>query len=194
MKRPEISNQRSDPDLVGRNEQSSWVQGRNGVYNDNSVAKYRVSINTGRGWKTFGHFYDVETATYIANIAILAEGCEERYELNRNIGEKDKEELGRWRSEPKNVEVEKTAAQKFKLVKSLQEAQLKEEKRLAEVKLDEQREQKRLRDEKIKSVPSMSNPDLIKLIKDTKEGDPLHDTAMREAVRRFNNLGLGREP
>jgi hypothetical protein len=189
MKKPDISNRISDPNLMGSGEQFSWVQGRNGVYRDGSVAQYRVSVNTDSGWKTYGHFNDIETATYIANIAILVEGCEGRYELNSHIGDKDKEELARWRSQPKNSELERFAAEKYKVVKAQLDAVQKEEQLLADKILEEQR----LLGEMRKSIPTLSNPDLVNLIKNTKAEDPLHALAMKEAVRRFKKLGLPRE-
>lgn len=118
MKRPEISTQSSDPELVGSNEASSWVVGRNCVYRDSTVAEYRVSIHTPRGWRSYGHFNDLETATYIANIAILVERCEEKYQLNEGVGEKNREELDSWRRKPGNLSLEKTAGERYKSIQS----------------------------------------------------------------------------
>lgn len=113
MKSPKISTHSSDSELIGSNETPSWVSGRNCVYRDGTVAKYRVAIRTTSGWKSYGHFNDLETAAYVANIAILAELCEEKYELNE-IGEKNKEELNSWRQQPGNLSLEKTAGERYK--------------------------------------------------------------------------------
>ena len=118
MKRPDISTHSSDPELVGSNKTSSWVVGRNCVYGDSTIAEYRVSIRTPRGWKSYGHFNDLETAAYIANIAILAERCEEKYQLNEGIGEKNREELDSWRRQPGNVSLEKTAGERYKRIQA----------------------------------------------------------------------------
>lgn len=101
MKRPEISTHSADPDLVGSEGTTTWVTGRNCVYKDGT--EYRVSVLTPNGWKSYGHFNDLETATYIANIAILAERCEGKYELNKGIGDKNRDELEIWRQVPSNV-------------------------------------------------------------------------------------------
>ena len=210
MKRPEISTHSSDPELVGSNETSSWVLGRNCVYRDSTIAEYRVSIRTSRGWKSYGHFNDLETATYVANIAILAERCEEKYELNEGIGEKDREELDRWRRQPGNSNLEKTAAERYKNVQAdlaalreqerIEAEKAAKERRLRETRLAEERKQqeaaaaekRRIHDEKVRMIYGLSNPDLVNFIKNTKLHDPLYEIAMNEAVCRYNKLGIPR--
>ena len=200
----------TDPDLVGSNEESSWVVGRNCVYRDSTVANYRVSIRTPRGWKSYGHFNDLETATYIANIAILIERCEEKYELCREIGTKDKNELARWRRAPGHADLERAAADRYKQVQAdlaaLQEQEKEEAARAAaersarDARLAEERkkqeelaaEKRRIHDEKVKTILALSNPELVKFIKSTPLYDPFYEIAMNEAVRRFNKLGLPR--
>lgn len=113
MKKPETSADVSDPDLIGSKEDRTWVIGKNCVYRDSSVANYRVSIHTSAGWKSYGHFHDSETATCVANIAILVEGCEEKYELNKNIGPKSRQELAHWRNQANNTHLERIAREKY---------------------------------------------------------------------------------
>lgn len=210
MKKPEIPTSVSDPDLVGSNETSSWIQGRNCVYRDGTVAEYRVSIKTSSGWKSYGHFNDLETATYVANIAILVEGCEERYELNKEIGDKDKDELALWRRQPRNSGLEKAARDKYKQVQIELEALQREERLRAEMLAEELRvrreklakerrkeeeklaEKRRVRDEKTRMILALSNPELVKFIKSTNVNDPFYEIAMNEAVRRHRQLGLPR--
>ena len=112
MKKPDISTSDPDPDLGGKEDRSSWVRGRNCVYQDGSGATYRVSIKTPKGWQLYGYFNDLESASYVANIAILAEGCEEQYELNQ-IGPKDRQELKRWRTFEQNRHREQVASRKY---------------------------------------------------------------------------------
>lgn len=210
MKKPEISTEESDSDLVGSNETSSWLRGHNCVYRDSSVAEYRVSIKTPTGWKSYGHFHNLETATYVANIAILVEGCEERYVLNKMVGNKNKDELAKWRSQSRNLELERFAREKYKHVRValdvLQEEErsraLKhaEECRIQEEKLAEERrkleatsaQERRIRDAKTSMILGLNNADLVKFIKSTKMHDPFYDIAMSEAVRRHKALGLPR--
>ena len=133
--RPDISADISNPNLVGSNEKSSWVHGHNCVYRDSSVAEYRVSIRTDDGWKSYGHFRDLNTATYVANIAILAEGCEKKYQLNRDIGHKDMDELARWRAQMKNSDLERTARERFSDVSRMLEVKRLEEERQTAAKI-----------------------------------------------------------
>ncbi|SFN27260.1 hypothetical protein [Dokdonella immobilis] len=209
-KKPETSRHVTDPDLVGSNEESSWIVGRNCVYCDSTVAKYRVSIRTPHGWKSYGHFNDLETATYIANIAILVERCEEKYELNKEIGTKDRNELDRWRRAPSHADLERTAADRYKQVQAeltalqeqerLEAARVAEERRLREVKIAEEQERqaeiaaekRRVHDEKVRMILGLSSPALVKFIKNTKLRDPFYEIAMSEVTRRFNNRGLPR--
>lgn len=113
MRKPDISTQSSDPELDGSNSQSSWVQGRNRVYRHASNAQYRVAILTESGWKSYGHFNNLDTAAYVANVAILIEGCEERYQLNE-VDAKDRDELSRWRKTGGNADREREARGKHK--------------------------------------------------------------------------------
>ena len=136
MKTPGISTRLGAPDLIGSNETPVWVHGRNCVYRDSSVAEYRVSIRTPTGWKSYGHFHDLETATYVANIAILVEGCQKRYELNKNIGTKDGDELKKWRSQSKNLNLERSAREKYKQLLAELEASKENERLLAEKQLE----------------------------------------------------------
>ena len=187
-KKPETSRHVTDPVLVGCNEESSWVVGRNCVYRDSTVAKYRVSILTPRGWKSYGHFNDLETATYVANVAILVERCEEKYELFNEMGNKDREELDRWRRAPGNRDLERAAADRYKRVQA-ELAALQERERLEAERAEElASEKRRIYDEKIKTILGLSNPDLVKFIKDTGQSDHFYDIAMSEAARRFNQL------
>jgi hypothetical protein len=116
MRRPDISTKLTDPDLVGSEGKSSWMRGRNCVYMDSDVAEYRVSVRTSAGWRLYGHFNDLETASYVANVAILAERCDDRYELN-SVGAKDVKELKIWRSIGQNAELERLARQRFNEIK-----------------------------------------------------------------------------
>ena len=209
-KKPEISAHASDPDLVGSNEDSSWVVGRNCVYRDGSVADYRVSIRTPSGWKSYGHFYDLETAAYIANIAILVERCEEKYELNKDIGAKSGEELSHWRKQSRNADLERVARERYKEVqaalealqeeerlrtqRAVEELRLKEAQRVEERKRQEEllAEKRRIKEEKTRMILGLSNPELVKFIKSISVHDPFYEIAMSEAVRRHKNLGLPR--
>ena len=209
-KRPETSTRESDPDLVGSNEESTWIIGRNCVYRDSTVAEYRVSIRTDQGWKSYGHFHDQETAAYVANIAILVEGCEERYELNKEIGVKDRDELTKWRNLSGHVSLERKAAERYKQVQVELEA-LREQKHLKavrdavelnqrEAELAERKQQekavtaekRRILDEKVKTIYGLSNSELVNFIKSTNVDDPLYEIAMNDAVRRYKKLGLPR--
>ena len=195
MKKPETSRHATDPDLVGSNEESSWVVGRNCVYGDSTTAKYRVSIRTPRGWKSYGHFNDLETATYIANIAILVEHCEERYELNKKIGSKDQNELDRWRRVPGHADLERTAAERYKQVQSelaaLQEKELESKRfekiRTAEVRklLEQEKAEKRKKwQNELDEIRGMSDSQLLALIKATTIYDPHNQVAKLELNRR----------
>ena len=131
MEKPETSTHVSDPALVGSDGKTRWVEGCNCVYRDGSVAEYRVSIKTASGWKSYGYFHDFETAAYVANIAILAEGREEYYELNK-IGTKDRQELARWRKSANNLGLEQHARAKYPRVQDALEAMRAAERRLQE--------------------------------------------------------------
>ena len=191
---------------MGSNETSSWVRGRNCVYRDSTVADYRVSIKTQLVWKSYGHFSDLETAAYVANIAILAERCEEKYELNQGIGEKNREELDRWRQQPGNLDLEKTAAERYKKVQS-DIAALREQERIAAeqsaLKVRRRHEdsddayQKRVasdelerireHERRVTEIRSLSGPNLVIFIKTTDPYDPFHKIAVEEARRRLKN-------
>lgn len=118
MRKPKTSRRDPDSGLAGSNDESCWVVGRNCVYRDSTVKNYRVSIRTLRGWRSYGHFSDLETATYVANIAILVESCEEKYELFRGVGNKDKDELAAWRRAQGNADLERIAAERYKKIQS----------------------------------------------------------------------------
>lgn len=173
MKKPGISTKTSDPELVGAGEKSIWVQGRNCVYRDDSVARYRVSIKTATGWKSYGHFQDLETAAYVANVAILAEGCEERYELN-NIGTKDRQELIHWRSAGRNASLEQLAREKHERVQIA----------LAEMRAEELRLQKE-RTEEVRSATEKARAEAEKaqarLVAKQKERDEKEKKLITEA-------------
>ncbi|MBB5206704.1 hypothetical protein [Chiayiivirga flava] len=196
---PDISARSSDRELAGRHESSAWVSGRNCVYTDTGHKTYRVSIKTEHGWKTYGRFNDLETATYVANIAILVENLEVRYELNKEIGTKDRQELAIWRATSNNSDLEKIAASRFERVRIALESVREKERSEAEALLDKI---KRARDrvfeeawlppERLKAIRSMSNDDLVDFIKVKKRG-PEYDVAMAEAVRRFKRLDLPRQ-
>lgn len=130
MQKPDISTQVSDPRLIGTEGHSSWVQGRNCVYLDSTTENYRVSVKTPTGWKYYGHFYDLATASYVANVAILAEACEGTYELNKGIGAKNRQELAQWRRQGQHSALEKCAREKYKKVQDALEAMRAEERRL----------------------------------------------------------------
>jgi hypothetical protein len=89
-----------DGDLSGNNpDDPKWVEGLNGVYrNDYGPKPYRVSIRTSNGWVSYGHFNHKATAAYVANVAILATGTYQDYQLNTGV-RSDKNELQRWLNE-----------------------------------------------------------------------------------------------
>jgi uncharacterized secreted protein with C-terminal beta-propeller domain len=181
MKKPETSPHTNDPDLVGSNEGSSWVVGRNCVYFSSAVAKYRVSIRTPHGWKLYGHFNDLETATYIANIAILVERCEERYVLNKGIGTKDINELDEWRRVPGHTDLERTAAVRHNELMALQEQERLEAARTAETMAKGRRI--------YETIDLVTDDELIAYIKTSNETDPLFRKAKTELIRRQKRSG-----
>jgi len=130
MKKPDIKVSETNSMLAGSEGQSTWMQGRNCVYRAiDETHQYRVSIRTHAGWKTYGSFNDIETATYVANVAILVEDCEEQYQLNA-VGQKDKQELLMWRNTGQNSTKEKLAREKYSQVQKALEAMRVEEERL----------------------------------------------------------------
>ncbi|QKK01313.1 MAG: hypothetical protein HND55_00820 [Pseudomonadota bacterium] len=186
MKKPEISHTKSDPALAGTSGDSSWVDGRNCVYSDSAIANYRVSIRTPNGWKSFGHFNDLETASYVANIAILVEQCEDRYELNTGLGEKDKQALARWRNQGNNRELEKQAAERYKRVKSELEAyknQVLEEERQKQRK---EAEWQQAHEEKMSMLRGMTKEELVEFINSASGSDPYYVIAKGELRNRQN--------
>jgi len=204
MKKPRTSPHASDADLAGNIEDPKWVHGRNCVYNDGGIAEYRVAIKTATGWKPYGHFNDLATATYIANIAILVEHCEEKYQLNTDIGEKDKQELNIWRQKPGNLDLEKIAGERYKKVRADLQA-LREQERIEAEKAAlkfQQRHETRERDhknriaadeiertnrimQKNKEIRSLSGPELVAFLKATDPFDPHYKVAVEEARRRL---------
>lgn len=133
MKRPNILRTSTNNELAGFGDNSSWLQGRNCVYHSSSQHPYRVSISTKVGWRTYGYFEDLEVASYVANIAILCEGCEDKYQLN-SVGDKDRNELNSWRAQDHNSRLEQKARSIFnKLQKQL--AQIHEQERLLQEEL-----------------------------------------------------------
>ncbi len=112
MTRPEVFTTTTNSELAGTGDNSSWVQGRNCVYHESSQRQYRVSISTLKGWKTYGYFYNLEVASYVANVAILCEGCEDKYQLN-SVSDKDRNELNSWRDSAQNSILERKARSKF---------------------------------------------------------------------------------
>lgn len=212
MKKPEIFPHATDPNLSSGNEDSSWIIGRNCVYRGSSPNSFRVSIRAGDGWKSYGTFTDFETATYVANVAILAENCEGRYALNEGIGEKDRMELKRWRSNPKNARAEEYAKNKYKRIQAELSALREEEERkaglerrqTAELKDAQRRlqeaerkrreasleaERRKLKEEKTR-ILCLSNSELVKFIKSTDRSDPFYWLATQEASRRYKALGI----
>lgn len=133
MKRPNILRTSTNNELVGSGDSPSWVQGRNCVYHGTSQHQFRVSISTEVGWKNYGYFRDLEVASYVANIAILCEGCEDKYQLN-SVGDKDRNELNSWRIQAENSRLEHKARSIFN---NLQEqlAQIREQERALQEKL-----------------------------------------------------------
>jgi len=184
---PKVSKHEPDPELVGNNESSSWVVGRNCVYHDQNTTSYRVSIKTTSGWKSYGHFNDLETATYVANIAILAEGCEKKYELNRNIGQKNINELAHWRSQHHNTELEKLARDRFEKLKPDLES-LPQKSPDAGNWNNGSRHQRRTEwENQVQAMRDMSDSDLNTLIISTTIYDPIHSIAKHEAKRRLKS-------
>lgn len=113
MKPPHIKSNESDPSLSGGEGSSSWVRGYNCIYHsENASESYRVSIKSNAEWKLYGFFNDLETAAYVANIAILVEACEQTYELNK-VGNKNYTELNSWRLKNNNREKENIARNRF---------------------------------------------------------------------------------
>ncbi len=116
MRKPKISKGSSDPELSGSDGPSSWVRGRNCIYQDASTGMFRVSIKAQVGWKTYGYFHDLGVASYVANIAIFNENCEAEYERNES-GNKDRQELNLWLSRDNNREREEVARNKNRMYK-----------------------------------------------------------------------------
>ncbi|PHS43621.1 MAG: hypothetical protein COB03_19225 [Alteromonas sp.] len=125
MKRPNILTTSTNNELAGSGDNSSWIQGRNCVYHESSTLQYRVSILTVTGWETYGYFNDLEVASYVANIAILCNGCEDKYQLN-SVGDKDSAELNSWRSRDENLILERKARSIFSKLQ-VQLAQIREQ-------------------------------------------------------------------
>lgn len=125
MKRPNILTTSTNNELAGSGDNSSWVQGRNCVYHESSTLQYRVSILTVTGWETYGYFNDLEVASYVANIAILCNGCEDKYQLN-SVGDKDSAELNSWRTRDENLILERKARSIFSKLQ-VQLAQIREQ-------------------------------------------------------------------
>jgi len=208
MKIPHISADVTNSNLAGAGENVSWVRGHNCVYEDGGTVTYRVSIRTPRGWKLYGRFNNLETARYVANIAILAEHCEEQYELNEGIGQKDDVELNAWRRIPGNIDAERYASAKFREIQiKLEEAR---EQRRIEAEQERIEKQKRMasraaareeeyqnriameearrrleREKKISEITSYSGPELVRFLKTTNTYDPYYDVALTEARRRL---------
>ncbi len=138
MKRPQILTTSTNNELSGSGDNSSWLQGRNCIYHESSQRQYRVSISTMNGWKMYGYFYNLEVASYVANIAILCEGCEDKYQLN-SVGDKDRGELNSWRARDQNSTLERKARTKFN---DLQEqlTQIREQERVLQEKLKREAE------------------------------------------------------
>lgn len=209
MKDTKISALASEPDLCGEKGTTSWVRGRNCVYNDSAAAAYRVSIRASRGWISYGQFDDLETATYVANIAILVEGCEDRYELNTGIGEKNKEELARWRRNPKNLDLEKIASAKYKDIQDklefarkqeLANSEIERQNRIIVEKMESEKSKRlqkialeslRVYKEKVMMIMSLSDAGLEKFMRGKNTRDPLYQIARDEAVFRFKD---GKKP
>ena len=103
-----------DSDLAGENKKnSSWEKGFNGVYKNITGPGFRVSLKTESGWVTFGCFHNLNTAAYVANVAILATNSEGKYKLNKNA-RPDKKELVNWLHEKKeNKLMHSSAKDKF---------------------------------------------------------------------------------
>ena len=86
----------------------------------------------------YGYFYNLEVASYVANVAILCEGCEDKYQLN-SIADKDRGELNSWRGRDQNLTLERKARSKFN---DLQEqlTQIREQERALREKLKKETE------------------------------------------------------
>lgn len=85
-----------DSNLSGnaKNNQT-WEKGFNGVYKNSDKEGFRVSLRIESGWRTFGYFNDLNTAAYIANVAILATNSEGNYQINSEV-KPNKDELANW--------------------------------------------------------------------------------------------------
>lgn len=192
MKKPDVSRKANNSNLAGKSAASSWVQGRNCVYLSPDTEKYRVSIQSSDGWKTYGHFHDLEVASYVANVAILFEGCEEKYQLN-DVGEKDRNELNNWRALGDNASIEQVAKEKFSLLKvNLERMRLNELDRLNQRSVDlqkasEEREARSKKAQEIQAslITNAPTAELIKLLERNLSGD-LYRQVRSELERRKN--------
>jgi len=120
-------------------DEKKWVHGFNCVYHDEKEkGKYRVGILTTTGWKHYGSFKSLGTASYVANIAILVEESDFTYDLNK-VEHKDSQEIKQWRSISVNKTKENLARERLPQYKSARKRRIEEE-RKREI---EYREQKR---------------------------------------------------
>ena len=115
----QVNTSKPDPHLAGESSSileiadKTWVSGYNCVYHGtNGRDKYRVAIKSRDDWKSYGHFNDLGTAAYVANVAILAEDTVYDFELNKISG-KDFDELCEWRKHPENQKLESIARAKY---------------------------------------------------------------------------------
>lgn len=150
MKRPNTLRTSANNELSGATygTNSSWVQGRNCVYRVSSQHLYRVTISTHVGWKTYGYFEDLEVASYVANIAILCEGCEDKYQLN-SVGAKNRNELNFWRAKDHNSCLEQRARRIFSKLQE-QLAQMREQERTQQEKLKREADISRAEQEELR--------------------------------------------
>ncbi len=178
MKRPNILRTSTNNELVGSGDNPSWVQGRNCVYHGSSQLQFRVSISTGVGWKNYGYFQDLEVASYVANIAILCEGCEDKYQLN-SVGDKDRNELNSWRIRAQNSRLEQKARSIFNKLQEQssqireQEQTLQEElKRKADISRAEKEELRKKKDaEEMALIAKAPKTILLDLLQSDISGD-----------------------
>lgn len=208
MKKPEISTLATDPRLMGANDHPSWIRGSNCVYSATSGSGYRVSIKTVRGWKSYGTFRDLEAAKYVANVAILAEGCESQYELNSLSDSKNRDEIRAWRGSQGNAEIERYARERFntiganlKALQEIKEAELRQSaRREAELSLQRAEELRILNEERaeaarrrLQPLLGLNNLELLKLIDSIGPYHPLYAIAVEEAKRRAATIKGSRE-
>lgn len=191
MKRPNILTTSTNNELAGSGNNSSWVQGRNCVYHESSTLQYRVSISTVTGWKMYGYFNDLEVASYVANIAILCNGCEDKYQLN-SVGDKDSTELNSWRSRDENLILERKARSIFSKLQvqlaqiRVQEVALREKlKREADISRVEREEMMKKKDEEETALISKAPKTILLDLLQSDIGGDLYRKIRAEIDKRY---------